>query len=273
MKRRALVLADLVVVPLGAVLAGVNGFGDGVVMADDDLLVVTQGASLGGNMPLDSASADVVISIWKKPEIIGENLLGEIHRVLKPGGKLLMQTSYSSSNNMNKPSLPLERKLLVAGFIDVQTFETKAFLPIEGLQSFTLECKKASWSVGSSFSIKKATKSIPKIQDNDDLDLIDEDSLLTEEDLKKPQLPAVGDCEVGATRKACSNCTCGRAEAEEKVQRLGLTGEQLNNPQSACGNCGLGDAFRCASCPYKGLPPFKLGEKVSLPSNFLVSDF
>jgi len=46
----------------------------------------------------------------------------------------------------------------------------------------------------------------------------------------------VGDCEVGATRKACKNCTCGRAEAEQKVEKLGLTAEQLNNPESACGN-------------------------------------
>ncbi|KAF9626312.1 hypothetical protein IFM89_032161 [Coptis chinensis] len=97
--------------------------------------------------------------------------------------------------------------------------------------------------------------------------------LLTEEDLKKPQLLPVDDCEVGSTRKACKNCSCGRAEAVEKVEKLGLTMDQIENPQSSCGSCGLGDAFRCGSCPYKGLPPFKLGEKVSLAGNFFASDF
>ena len=49
--------------------------------------------------------------------------------------------------------------------------------------------KKASWTVGSSFFIKKITKAVPKSQLDDESELIDEDSLLTEEDLKKPQLP------------------------------------------------------------------------------------
>ncbi|CAI9775631.1 unnamed protein product [Fraxinus pennsylvanica] len=104
-----------------------------------------------------------------------------------------------------------------------------------GATSIDIIGKKPSWKIGSSFSIKKTSQSLPKVHIDDDMDLIDEDSLLTEEDLKKPQ-PLPGDCEVGSTRKACKNCTCGRAEAEEKVQKLGLTMDQLDNPQSACGN-------------------------------------
>ncbi|XVE73092.1 hypothetical protein DITRI_Ditri11bG0090000 [Diplodiscus trichospermus] len=232
-----------------------------------DPLIIMQASSLA-RLPLESSYVDLVVFISRSVEFPVDELYAEIFRVLMPGGMLVLYWSLQSgTNEADKLTSAIERKLLLAGFLGGEGFQLKSVV-----QSFGVKAKKPSWKIGSSFSIKKTTKNPLKIQMDDDSDLIDEDSLLTEEDLKKPQLPPVGDCEVGSTRKACKNCTCGRAEQEEKVQKLELTMDQLNNPQSACGNCGLGDAFRCGTCPYKGLPPFKLGEKVSLSGNFLTDD-
>lgn len=269
-KSSTLLLTDDVALPLDAILSAVRDAGAEAV-PEDDVVVITQCESLEGKLPIMTASFDVVVTAWNKPELVGEHWLREIGRVLKPGGELILQ-SILSSGMLEKPSSTMELKLLMQGFLDVQSLEMKPFSSAGNVQSITIKGKKASWTAGSSFPLKKATSMVPKIKIDDESDLIDEDSLLTEEDRKKPQLPAFGDCEVGSTRKACKNCTCGRAQEEEKLQKVGLTTEQMNNPQSACGSCGLGDAFRCGGCPYRGLPPFKLGEKVSLPGNFLVAD-
>ncbi|CAN6253082.1 unnamed protein product [Urochloa humidicola] len=225
----ALAVTDEVALPIRAV-------GDLAAAADvsrEEVAIITQCASLSGKLPFDDGSVGAVLTVIKNVEGLRKQLLAEIHRVLKAGGRVLVQSSAPS-------------------------FSQK------------VQAKKASWSMGSSFphrpSLKKAKNVLPKIQ-IDDSELIDEDSLLSEEDLKKPQVLAVG-----ATRKPCKNCTCGRAAAEAKVEKLELTAEQINNPQSDCGSCGLGDAFRCGTCPYRGLPPFKPGEKVSLPGNFLAAD-
>lgn len=42
--------------------------------------------------------------------------------------------------------------------------------------------------------------------------------------------------------------------------------------REAASQCGLGDAFRCAGCPYRGLPSFAPGQKIELPADFLTAD-
>ncbi|XP_065858021.1 anamorsin homolog isoform X2 [Euphorbia lathyris] len=258
-----LAFTDDTVLPVSTVVNAVRELGDeGAEQCEPQ--VVTQASSLS-KLPAVSSSMDIVISICRSLQFPDDMLVKEVMRVLKPGGTVLIcQNLQSAAEETDKT----ERKLLLAGFLEAQGLQLKS-VGRPGVQSFGVRAKKPSWKIGSSFAIKKSTKASIKVQIDDDL--IDEDSLLTEEDLKKPQLPTVSDCEVGSTRKACKNCTCGRAEEEEKV-KLGLTMDQLNNPQSACGSCGLGDAFRCSTCPYKGLPAFKLGEKVSLSGNFLAAD-
>ena len=163
-----------------------------------------------------------------------------------------------------------------------------------------LEKKKALWTITSAPSTP----------------LIDADELLTAEDKLRP-VPTCEPVNAGAPRrkKACKGCSCGLAELEEEERRTGkvvlLDGSQNGEARaveqsekerliqaakaapkatSSCGSCFLGDAFRCANCPYLGklwcllffspagivfnsaigLPAFKPGEKVEI--NFSMDD-
>mmetsp|Transcript_5519 Transcript_5519/g.12992 ORF Transcript_5519/g.12992 Transcript_5519/m.12992 type:complete len:245 (-) Transcript_5519:172-906(-) len=93
--------------------------------------------------------------------------------------------------------------------------------------------------------------------DDGDEDMIDEDALLSDDLLAPP--PAMGteaatdDC---AGREPCADCSCGRADADKDT-----SAEPQQAKTSSCGKCNLGDAFRCASCPYLGKPAFKPGEE------------
>ena len=85
----------------------------------------------------------------------------------------------------------------------------------------------------------------------------------------------------GKRRRACKDCTCGlaqRLEAEDQAKRsnadqalaklktdeLAEVDFTVQGKVGSCGNCALGDAFRCDGCPYIGLPAFKPGEEVKL---------
>ncbi|KAK2061804.1 DUF689-domain-containing protein [Colletotrichum caudatum] len=124
---------------------------------------------------------------------------------------------------------------------------------------------------------------------DDDEDLIDEDTLLTDADLSRPlNIPPECAPKAGKRRRACKDCTCGLAEriaAEDAAARasadkalaaaavklgaddLAEVDFTVQGKVGSCGNCALGDAFRCDGCPYIGLPPFKPGEEVRILNN------
>ncbi|GJQ14141.1 hypothetical protein GpartN1_g5932.t1 [Galdieria partita] len=97
----------------------------------------------------------------------------------------------------------------------------------------------------------------------DEQDLVDENTLVEMDEAVESVWKKSG-CAVG--RKPCANCTCGKAERSGDSVKVAAASLAETTPNSACGNCYRGDAFRCANCPYLGLPPFKPGEKVALSS-------
>jgi hypothetical protein len=145
------------------------------------------------------------------------------------------------------------------------------------------------------------------VQINNDDELIDEDGLLSEDDMKRPvqqrklffyplissyrspllTLPTAERCQPETQKKRrrpCKDCSCGLAaelEAEDRARReqansdlnvLKLQSDDLNDEvdftvqgkTSSCNSCSLGDAFRCSTCPFIGLPAFKPGEEVKI---------
>lgn len=145
---------------------------------------------------------------------------------------------------------------------------------------------------------------------DDDDEFVDEDGLLTKEDLERPVPQAreftlypriyyhverltpasAPECQPkpGKRRRACKDCTCGlaerlnaddenrKAQADKDLHAMKLASNDLNDLEldftvkgkvGSCGSCSLGDAFRCAGCPYIGLPPFKPGEEVQIMDN------
>jgi len=139
-------------------------------------------------------------------------------------------------------------------------------------------------NVGLSKEAKKALWTLKS-----DSPKIDTETLIIPEDRIKPVCEPITEGNKARRKKACKGCTCGLAELEADElknsnvvvldgSQNGLTQEVAQSDKdrllkaaqaapsatSSCGSCYLGDAFRCASCPYLGLPAFKPGEKVQI---------
>ncbi|CAG7925100.1 unnamed protein product [Penicillium olsonii] len=205
---------------------------------------------------------------------------------MKPGAKLQTQDStLNASDSM---------EAILAGLIQSDTgfekpnFEPTAAVPLKfGLKK---KNKPAMAPVTAPVTAIPTGFAAPTIngatnhdrEDEDEDELINEDTLLNEEDLTRPIMPQ---CQpkTGRRRRACKDCTCGLAdklEAEDKERRANAdkelnvmkldTGDlaeldfTVEGKTGSCGSCALGDAFRCDGCPYMGLPAFKPGQEVQI---------
>lgn len=235
--------------------------------------VTTGQASLDALLASGAKYGAAVVACGAGRASLAPAFLGAVAKLLQPGAKVSLRLAEGGASQDEAKSA-----LLLSGFVDAAA------------AAGSVSAAAPSWGVGAKSALRKpAAAAAPATAtpaaaatwklavDDEDEELVDEEELLTEEDKQRPAPAAAAggdDCEVGvAGRKACKNCTCGRAEAEAAGVKVQLTEDMLQNPGAgSCGNCSLGDAFRCAGCPYRGLPAFEPGKPLTLPADFLVAD-
>ncbi|XP_076763670.1 cytokine induced apoptosis inhibitor 1 [Xylocopa sonorina] len=222
----------------------------------------------------NSSSYDVVISLFKQsctnPKIFVERYL----QMLKAGGTLVIYESFQGKEYAQSAYNERVSTLKLAGFKikvpeslhtkQLKDFVLKVYNNIDDVCEVVAE--KPSFEIGSSVTLnfgEKKSSNVWKLDSADDEELIDENDLLDENDILKPITSSLRVCSTTGKRKACKDCSCGLAE------ELSGKATSQETAKSSCGNCYLGDAFRCASCPYLGMPAFKPGEKVVLPESQL----
>eukprot|EP00735_Rhodelphis_limneticus_P010927 TRINITY_DN389_c0_g1::TRINITY_DN389_c0_g1_i1::g.7551::m.7551 TRINITY_DN389_c0_g1::TRINITY_DN389_c0_g1_i1::g.7551 ORF type:complete len:264 (-),score=50.91,sp/Q5EAC7/CPIN1_BOVIN/32.28/1e-29,CIAPIN1/PF05093.8/1.3e-23 TRINITY_DN389_c0_g1_i1:19-783(-) len=214
------------------------------------LASVTELQNLGS-----SSSYDSVIATFPSSSLTLD-LVASSLKVLKPNGIFQMQLT---ENIDATARAEISSMLVLGGLMSVQE------------QPLALTGVKPAYAAAS-VSLKKRSEPQPptwKVQMNAcSDDLINEDDLLAD-GIEVPKAEACG-VDGAPVKRACKNCTCGLAE--KLSEPVKLSADEPAEPhsheegKSACGNCYKGDAFRCSTCPYRGLPPFKAGEKVSIPS-------
>lgn len=231
------------------------------------------------------ASVHVVLSPAEYESLSGKfsTLLSQLLAALEPLGTLHL-------HNVSVATPTLSSELTLAGFNVLTTIPSAGDLiaqkPAHAINAAAgavplrrkldparQASKKALWTL----SAAPATPTI------------DAESLLTDADRARPETCEPAQKGAPRRKKACKGCTCGLAEleaeelaqskvvlldgaeagqtvevAQSEKERLIAAAAAAPKASSSCGNCYLGDAFRCSSCPYRGLPAFKPGEKVEL---------
>ncbi|XP_059481412.1 anamorsin homolog [Neocloeon triangulifer] len=221
-----------------------------------------------GTSKLEASKYDTVVlaKVLKSPLNAVENivLLADVSRILKSSGRLVV---------IQPSSDDLESTLVLSGFANISEPVPQAAIA----DCIEVTCTKPSFEIGSSkkLELKEDAKAVWEAAQKGGVtleDTIDPDLLIDEEDLKKPDAASLLVCGTTGKRKACKDCSCGLDKVLAAENAGDETPKPQDQPKSSCGSCYLGDAFRCASCPYLGMPAFKPGEKVTLNASMLQDD-
>ncbi|EKU21445.1 cytokine-induced anti-apoptosis inhibitor fe-s biogenesis [Nannochloropsis gaditana CCMP526] len=206
-----------------------------------------------------------------------EAALKACFEALAPEGELVVKLCSSDAGDgeakggKEETCAGMKMQLLLAGFVDVEV------LPASASSSASLIAHKPQWEVGAAASVSLPV-SLPRPASSSsssstgqsaatwrltDVDgeggeeggaegeLIDPDSLLEDAEVmaglaaKRAEREQGQGCET--KKRACKNCSCGRAEQEEGRGGVALpvmSEEELEASVSSCGNCYKGDAFR-----------------------------
>merc|ERR1712000_560537 len=188
--------------------------------------------------------------------LLNRDVYAALVPAIKDGGKLRMQDGPLAA--------PDAREAILAGLVEKdgafeKVVEQEVAVPLK------FGKKKTNGT-----AVKPVQPAVPvqiNLDDDfgDDDELIDENELLTADDLARPIVqPPECQPKPGKRRRACKDCTCGLAErmnAEDQARRdaadsalnsMKLKPDELaevdftvQGKTGSCGNCSLGDAFRC----------------------------
>jgi hypothetical protein len=201
---------------------------------------------LASHAPSNTSFACAVASSSGLSQEENQRSLSSLLRCMAPGSLLFLHDEKLAEASRQEALL---KDVLLSGFSGGQVAST-----VGG--GWVVQASKPAWEVGAKSTLSRKNKppAAPPapterkkwtMAAGDEDELMDDDDLLTDADKKAPlPLPSATDCSTGATKKACKNCSCGRAEmeaAEEKGSGIKLSAEEVaeaaaNLPTSACGS-------------------------------------
>ncbi|KAF7846206.1 hypothetical protein BT93_L4865 [Corymbia citriodora subsp. variegata] len=254
------------------------------------------------SLPSDTYDQIIILdspdnSTTEATNLLNRNVIALLTQTLRSNGQLTSQSgNFAQSSDIEKEAILAGLTKTPTGFTKQAIAQTSVPLRLNRKpKTDTNGTAKAAGGLNAGTTTMNTNGKRPSVDlslpagvsidngvDSDD-ELIDEDELLSEDDLKAP-IKVPTECKPKAKRRrACKDCTCGLAQrleeedrakrdnADSKLRTLKLGQDELaevdftvEGKVGSCGNCALGDAFRCDGCPYVGLPAFKPGEEVRL---------